>query len=146
MALKVFNLRCAGDHGFEGWFASAADFESQCERRVLACPICGSAEVHKALSAPYVSTGAAPAATQPAVMPSPDQLQAVMLKLAREVAARTEDVGERFAEEARRIHYREAPERGIRGQATRDDVRELHDEGITVLPLPFGDLLKDPLQ
>jgi hypothetical protein len=146
MALKVYNLRCAGDHAFEGWFTSAEDFESQRRQSLLSCPICASADVRKALSAPYVSTGAAPAEVQTAVMPSADQLQAMMLRLAREVAALTEDVGERFPEEARRIHYKEVPERGIRGQASRDDVRELHDEGITVLPLPFGDLLKDRLQ
>lgn len=146
MAMKVFNLRCANEHGFEGWFASMEDFDSQRERRLLLCPICASADVLKTLSAPYVSSGAAAPAAQPAVLPSPEQMQAIVLKVARELAARTEDVGARFAEEARRIHYNEAPERGIRGQASREEVRELHDEGIAVLPLPFADLVKEPLQ
>jgi hypothetical protein len=83
---------------------------------------------------------------QPAAMPTPAQLQAMFVKMAREVAANTEDVGERFAEEARRIHYDEAPERGIRGVASAEEARSLEDEGIKVMPLPFGHLLKEPLQ
>jgi hypothetical protein len=79
-------------------------------------------------------------------MPTPAQMQAIFLRMAREVAASTEDVGERFAEEARRIHYKEAPERGIRGVASKDEAAALADEGIAVVPLPFGNLLKDPLQ
>ena len=81
-----------------------------------------------------------------AALPTPAQMQAMFLRMAREVAASTEDVGERFAEEARRIHYKEAPERGIRGVASKDEAEALADEGIAVMPLPFGDLLKDPLQ
>ena len=77
---------------------------------------------------------------------TPQQMQALYLRMARELAANTEDVGERFAEEARRIHYREAPERGIRGVTAQDEARELRDEGIGILPLPFGALVKDPLQ
>jgi hypothetical protein len=151
MALKVFNLRCAQDHSFEGWFASADDFEAQQTRQLISCPICNTSEIVKAPSAPYIGTGAreaAPAAAvkQPAAMPTPAQLQAVFVKIAREIAASTEDVGERFAEEARRIHYDEAPERGIRGLASKDEAQALEDEGIRVMPLPFGHLLKDPLQ
>jgi hypothetical protein len=155
MAMKVFNLRCAQEHAFEGWFASAADFESQQAAHLIGCPMCGSTEVLKAPSAPYIGTGigsgsseptSAVAVKQPAVMPTPAQLQAMFVKMAREIAANTEDVGERFAEEARRIHYNEAPERGIRGVASKDEARALDEEGIAVMPLPFGHLLKDPLQ
>ena len=151
MALKVFNLRCAQQHTFEGWFSSGEDFDLQQARKLIGCPICNSTEVVKAPSAPYIGgnasePSAAVAVKQPAAMPTPAQLQAMIVKMAREIAANTEDVGERFAEEARRIHYQEAPERGIRGLASKDEAQSLEDEGISVVPLPFGHLLKDPLQ
>lgn len=152
MAIKVFNLRCAQAHAFEGWFSSAEDFEAQQGRGLLSCPLCGSAEVTKAPSAPYIGSQlsepahAAVSTKQPAAMPTPAQLQAMFVKMAREIAASTEDVGPRFAEEARRIHYNEAPERGIRGVASKDEAQALEEEGISVMPLPFAHLLKDPLQ
>lgn len=145
MALKVYDLRCANDHLFEGWFASEQDFETQSERRLIECPLCASTEVRKTPSAARLNLGAQ-AQPQEAVLPTPQQWQAALLKMAREIAANTEDVGERFAEEARRIHYREAPERGIRGVTTREEAAALVDEGINVMPLPFGALLKEPLQ
>jgi hypothetical protein len=152
MALKVFNLGCDRQHSFEGWFSSSEDFDMQMQRGLLTCPVCGSSKVEKLPSAPYIGSSsvtdpAAKAATPvAAAMPTPAQMQAMFLRMAREVAASTEDVGERFAEEARRIHYNEAPERGIRGVASKDEAEALADEGIAVMPLPFGDLLKDPLQ
>jgi hypothetical protein len=154
MALKVFNLACERDHAFEGWFSSENDFESQSERGLLRCPLCDSPTVRKTPSAPRLNFGATethqgrtePQPQQASVLPSPQQLQAMYLRMARELAANTEDVGERFAEEARRIHYREAPERGIRGVTSPQEARELIEEGIGVLPLPFGALLKEPLQ
>lgn len=146
MALKVFNLLCDSGHSFEGWFGSSDDYESQSAQGQLACPVCGSHAVTKALSAPYVSTGAAPAPAVQAAMPAPAQMQALFVKMAREIAATTEDVGERFAEEARRIHYKETEERGIRGRTSKEEAAALVEEGINVVPLPFGDLLKEPLQ
>ena len=152
MSIKVFNLSCASGHAFEGWFGSAADYDGQQARGLLSCPVCGSAEVSRLPSAPYIGSGTrepqAPSggALQPAAMPTPAQMQAMLVKLAREMVAGTEDVGERFADEARRIHYKEAPERGIRGVASRDDARALEEEGINVMPLPFAHLLKEPLQ
>jgi hypothetical protein len=151
MSLKVFNLRCAREHSFEGWFASTEEFDSQQARKLIGCPICDSHDVVKAPSAPYIGSGASEPATavavrQPAALPTPAQLQAAFVKMAREIAANTEDVGERFAEEARRIHYNEVPERGIRGVASKDEAQSLEEEGISVMPLPFGHLLKDPLQ
>ena len=153
MALKVFNLACEHDHAFEGWFTSENDYDSQVERALLRCPVCDSQSIRKTLSAPRLNLGAVePAAAQgnapvqASVLPSPQQLQALYLRMARELAANTEDVGERFAEEARRIHYREAPERGIRGLTSQEEARELLDEGIGILPLPFAALLDEPLQ
>ena len=147
MALKVFDLRCDNEHAFEGWFGSDGDFESQQARGLLECPLCGSKEIRRLPSAPRLNLGAAGAEPkQEAALPTAAQMQALLLKMAREIAANTEDVGERFAEEARRIHYREAPERGIRGVTSRQEAEALEKEGIRVMPLPFAHLLKDPLQ
>jgi hypothetical protein len=146
--VKVFNLRCEHEHAFEGWFASAEAFDSQLAAGQVQCPLCDSRSITKALSAPRLNFGAeAPQQErQPAVMPTAEQLQALFLKMAREIVASTEDVGERFADEARRIHYKEAPERGIRGVTSKDEADALEDEGIKVMPMPFAGLLKGPLQ
>jgi hypothetical protein len=146
MALKVFDLCCDNEHPFEGWFGSDGDFESQQARGLLECPLCGSKQVRRVPSAPRLNLGAPTEPKQEAALPTAAQMQALLLKMAREIAANTEDVGERFAEEARRIHYKEAPERGIRGVTTRQEAEALQEEGIRVMPLPFAHLLKDPLQ
>lgn len=147
MALKVFDLRCDSEHAFEGWFGSEGDFESQQARGLLECPLCGSKEIRRLPSAPRLNLGAsAVEPKQDAALPTAAQMQALLVKMAREIAANTEDVGERFAEEARRIHYREAPERGIRGVTSKQEAEALEEEGIRVMPLPFAHLLKDPLQ
>jgi hypothetical protein len=148
MTLKVYNLRCSRQHSFEGWFASAEDFESQRTGERIGCPVCHCTQVVRAPSAPYIGAPAAQPAVEstPTAMPTPAQMQAILLKVAREIAASTENVGERFAEEARRIHYREAPERGIRGVASGEQARALADEGIAVMPLPFAHLIKESLQ
>lgn len=151
MSVKVFNLRCEHDHAFEGWFRSVAAFDEQLADGSLQCPSCGSTSISKALSAPRINLGAqqhsdATSEKQAAVMPTPQQMQMLLLKMAREIAAKSEDVGERFPEEARRIHYKEAPERGIRGVASKDEAQALEEEGINVMPLPFAHLLKEPVQ
>lgn len=152
MPIKVFNLRCENTHTFEGWFSSAEDFESQRERGLLACPICDSSEVVKAPTAPYVGkaasepmVAAAPpdGAKQAAMMPTPAQMQSMFMTMAREIARNTEDVGERFAEEARKIHYNEVPARGIRGVTSKEEAQSLNEEGINVTPIPFAHLLND---
>ena len=145
--MKVLNLRCANEHGFEGWFASEDDFTAQSAAGAVACPLCASSAIERLPSAPriQVSRHAAPAAEAP-----PQQmamtLQSQWLRAVRHVMASTEDVGERFAEEARRIHYGEAEERGIRGQASREDAEALREEGIEVVALPVPDALKGPVQ
>ena len=145
MALKVFNLVCAHEHAFEGWFTSENDFETQIENGQLSCPLCGSDDVRRTPSAARLNLGAQPERQQ-AMLPTPQQMQAAFMRIAREIAASTEDVGERFAEEARRIHYEEVPARGIRGTTTRDEAAALEEEGINVMPFPFSELLKEPLQ
>ena len=147
MAIKVFNLRCAEDHRFEGWFTSEDDYTRQVHGGLLTCPMCGTPDVSRAPSAPYVSvSGPATEIRAGHVKPTPEQMQAMFVRFARELAAGAEDVGERFAEEARKIHHQEAPERSIRGVASRDEAEALEDEGISVLPLPYPGLLKEPLQ
>ncbi|HWH84460.1 MAG TPA: DUF1178 family protein [Burkholderiaceae bacterium] len=142
--MKVLNLRCAHDHRFEGWFASEADFASQRERALIACPACDDAAIERLPSAPRLNVSSlrsdAPADAAPA------RAQGRWLRKMREVLAKTEDVGERFPEEARRIHYGEAEQRGIRGQASRADADALRDEGIDVVALALPEALKNPVQ
>jgi hypothetical protein len=145
--MKVLNLQCTHGHGFEGWFASEDAFQDQLGKGLVECPICDSTEVLKLLSAPRLNLGAtAPEAKQDVVAAPDAAMRAAWMEMARHVMANTEDVGERFAEEARRIHYGESEERGIRGQATRSETESLIEEGIGVLPVPLPKVLKGPLQ
>lgn len=149
--MKVLDLRCAHEHAFEGWFAGEDDFQDQLRRGLLQCPVCGVAQVRKVLSAPRINRGVAatdapaPAAAEgapdnkPAGHPAqgvPQPLQAALLQWARQALAQSEDVGERFAQEARSIHRGDSPERPIRGQASPAETLELLQEGIPVLALP----------
>jgi hypothetical protein len=146
--MKVFNLRCSNGHGFEGWFASEDDFLDQNGRGMIECPLCADRIVKRMPSAPRLNLSAAsePAASSTSTtVPMPD-LQAAWLQLVRQVMAHTEDVGERFTDEARRIHYGESAQRGIRGQATAQQRAELHDEGIEVVALPLPRGLEGPMQ
>jgi len=145
--MKVLNLQCALGHGFEGWFASNEAFDTQLAGGLVECPVCGDTHITKMLSAPRLNLGAAAPAQAP--VPSADDASAASarwMQAARELMARTEDVGERFADEARRIHYGEAADRGIRGQATREQAEALQEEGIPVLQLPIPAALKETLQ
>jgi hypothetical protein len=147
--MKVLNLQCGQAHGFEGWFASEDDFQDQLARGLVECPLCGDAQVTKLPSAPRLNLGAAEpkAPVKQEVVSTPNaQLQAAWMEMVKQVMANTEDVGERFAEEARKIHYGESEERGIRGQASREETQSLLEEGIGVLPLPIPKGLKGPLQ
>jgi hypothetical protein len=146
--MKVLSLHCAHRHSFEGWFGSEDDFQDQLRRGLVECPLCGDTAVTKLPSAPRLNLGAAPpeAGKQDVATVPPAALQAAWLKMVRHVMANTEDVGDRFAEEARRIHHGETEERGIRGQASREETQALLEEGIGVLPLPIPKALKGPLQ
>ncbi|WP_213779031.1 DUF1178 family protein [Caballeronia sp. dw_276] len=156
--MKVLDLKCSHDHRFEGWFASADEFESQLSRKLVACPVCSTTEVSRMPSAPRLnlsttrsdrteqssdSNRATPVVPQQQAEPA---IQARALQLMREFLAKTENVGDRFAEEARRMHYDEAPARNIRGVATPEDAHALMEEGIDVMPLPVPAALKEPLQ
>lgn len=145
--MKVLDLQCSHSHSFEGWFASEDDFQGQLARGLVECPMCGDTAVSKLLSAPRLNLGASEPQSRGDVATVPDaSLQAAWLKMARQVLANTEDVGERFAEEARRIHYGESDQRGIRGQASLKETEALLEEGIGVLPLPLPKALKETLQ
>lgn len=140
--MKVYDLSCEHDHRFEGWFSSEDDFNTQSNRSQICCPICDSKAISRLPSAPRLSLSGA-LTLQVDVRA---QVQAQIAELMRQVVANTVDVGDRFAEEARRIHYREAPERAIRGVATPSEREALIDEGIDVVTLPLPEALKQPLQ
>ena len=171
--MKVLNLCCAHDHHFEGWFGSEADYVSQNERGLIACPLCAETAIKRLPSAPHVHTSSARVlpereSASREVMPvapqgKPDEAsgnamvtrqntsiqltqQAAWMRAVQHVMATTDDVGNRFAEEARRIHYGESQERAIRGQATMAEAKALVEEGIAVVPLPVPAALKGTLQ
>ncbi len=161
--MKVYNLACPLDHRFEGWFSSEEDCLSQQEKGILACPICDSTQISRMPSAPHIakSSGAAltvsnedigAASGEVVALTGNDhsqleaQVQAAFLKGMRELMGKSEDVGTAFAEEARKIHYKEAPERSIRGQTTLDEAESLREEGIDVLAVPIMPAFKNTLQ
>ncbi len=143
-----YSLRCTEGHAFDGWFRDSAAFDAQAAAHQLACPQCGATDVAKALMAPsVVSSGAqapreAAEAAQPtethtlAADPRARALAEAMRRLRAHVEANADYVGERFPEEARRIHHEEAEHRNIYGEANAEDVRSLIEEGIEILPLP----------
>jgi len=141
----VFDLGCDNEHRFEGWFASTADFEKQREGHLLSCPVCGSTTISRLVTAARVNTGKglSPSRGSGSASPGNDPAQyanfdaARMLRLISHIVEHTEDVGNAFPEEARKIHYREAPERHIRGSASAQEVDALREEGIEVVALPL---------
>jgi hypothetical protein len=173
--MKVYNLSCSFDHRFEGWFASEEDCLTQQASGMLACPLCNSTAITRMPSAPHIAKSHAKenhvqssGASGPLVKANPAdnqsnqnevaavtradhsqleaQVQAAFLNGIRELMNRSEDVGSEFAEEARKIHYKESPERSIRGHTTADEAESLREEGIEILALPALPLLKNTLQ
>ena len=154
MGLKVFDLQCANSHLFEGWFGSHDDYDAQQARGLVSCPMCHDTTITKRLSAPRLNVGHfsdVPPASEtqaPATTPSPStvavsnestqllQLQAALMQQMREFVRKTENVGDRFADEARRIHEGESDERPIRGTATPQEREALAEEGIAIVALP----------
>jgi hypothetical protein len=165
--MKVYNLACPLDHRFEGWFYSEEDCLAQQDKGMLACPVCDSTQIARMPSAPHIAKSSSTALTMPIATANEDigsasgdvvaltgndhsqlesQVQAAFLKGMRELMGRSEDVGTSFAEEARKIHYKEAPERSIRGQTTLDEAESLREEGIEVLAVPLMPAFKNTLQ
>lgn len=162
--MKVLDLQCAQQHGFEGWFGSEEDYARQLEHGLLTCPLCGDVQIQKMLSAPRLNlrssreskvpegdAGAAPQVSgRSGVELGPTapglRLQGQLLHAMRQLYANTEDVGERFADQARAMHHGDMDPRNIRGQTTPEVAMELLEEGIEVLPLPALPALKETLQ
>lgn len=136
-----YRLICDRQHEFDGWFPSSAAFDKQAGAGLLSCAVCGSPKVEKALMAPNVVTSkpdvpARPAPTAPMAASLPPEALAMMQQLRDYVRQNSEFVGDRFAEEARKIHYEETDPRSIHGQATGEEARALLEEGIEIHPLP----------
>jgi len=133
----VFDLICGDQHRFEGWFASADDFALQKTRGLLACPLCGGAHVEK-LPAAKIRKQPEPAAAAPTGAARPGETaNAGISRVIDYILTHTEDVGRGFADEARKIYYEEAPQRNIRGVATRAEAENLREEGVPVFSLPI---------
>ena len=145
--MKVLNLRCGKRHAYEGWFASEDDFLSQQERGIVACPLCGDTAAVRLPNASRLKRSRQPtSAEQQEQTTEMMTMQSQWLRAVRHVLSSTEDVGERFPEEARRIHYGEVEERGIRGRASKEDADALREEGIDVMALPIPDAIKGSVQ
>ncbi len=129
----LFTLRCARDHEFEGWFRDGDRFEAQRAAGEIACPYCGDTSVEKAVMAPRLGRSREVLPPTPALA----QLRKVLLEIRQQVETHCDYVGNRFADEARRIHYGETDPRGIYGEASEADSRELTDEGISFGQIPW---------
>ncbi|MFV0359626.1 DUF1178 family protein [Tropicimonas sp.] len=135
-----YSLICANEHRFDSWFASAGAFETLRAGGMVACAVCGSADVRKAVMAPSVQSGDTPAPSapgRPLSAPASPAEQA-LAELRRRIETHSDYVGNNFAREARAIHDGEAPERSIHGEANMQEARSLIEDGIPVLPLPFN--------
>ena len=152
-----YNLRCERGHAFESWFQSSAAYESQEKRKLVSCPVCGSTKVERAIMAPRIASkkgrqeaaaapapvpAAAPAtevaapSSTPLLMAQERELRAKIKELRDHIVKNADNVGERFPNEARKMHYGEIEHRSIYGEASPEQARELHDEGIEFHPLP----------
>lgn len=132
-----FNLSCEQEHQFDGWFSSSDEFDLQINQGLLTCPACDSAKVTKSLMAPSVTTGRSRETMRDCLSADDRREYSKQLKVLRDkITENSEDVGRKFPEEARKIHYGEVKPRGIIGQADRKEVSELLDEGVGLLPLP----------
>lgn len=141
-----YALACEAGHGFDSWFRSSDDFERQDARGLVTCPVCGSARVAKQVMAPQVArsdherSGKAEATVTGGdvalINSEAQELRRKIAELRAHLVANSEDVGEKFADEARKMHYGDAEERSIYGKATGEDAKALMEEGIGVLPIP----------
>lgn len=151
-----YALHCDRDHQFESWFQSSSAYDSQVKRKLVTCPICGSAKVDKAIMAPRIvgkkERGPATPPPEPATTPAPEaapsgstslmmaqerELRAKLKELRDHIVKNADNVGERFANEARAMHYGDKEHRPIYGEASPDEAKSLIDEGIEVSPLPM---------
>ena len=146
-----YSLRCERGHGFESWFQSSSAYDSQVKRKLVTCPACGSAKVEKAIMAPQIASkrgrdSAAPApaastdvtapASTPLMMAQERELRVKLKELRDHIVKNADNVGERFPNEARKMHYGDIEHRPIYGEASPDEARALIEEGVEVSPLP----------
>jgi hypothetical protein len=150
-----YSLRCERDHSFESWFQSSSAYETQVRRKLVTCPVCGSASIDKAIMAPQIVSkrgrdiappASEPAAAQPAEVATPAstpllmaqerELRAKIKELRDHIVKNADNVGERFPSEARKMHYGDVEHRPIYGEASPDEARALIEEGVEVSPLP----------
>lgn len=141
----VFDLKCSANHRFEAWFRSSGAYEEQKAAGLVECPHCGTNDVSKALMAPNVASkgnqkpevaSVAARSGDPKLQEVVAEAQKVLTKLKNHVEQNCDYVGDKFADEARKIHYGEAEERGIYGESTLKEAKELLEEGVEVMPLP----------
>jgi hypothetical protein len=133
----LFKLRCGAGHEFEGWFRDGATYERQAQRGLIVCPDCGDNAIEKAPMAPRVARAVGEKAEKKAQPPSPEQFRRMLQQVRTYVENHCDNVGSRFAEEARRIHSGESEARGIYGEASEEESRALADEGIEVARIPW---------
>jgi hypothetical protein len=131
-----YALHCEKDHSFEAWFKSASAYDEQRARGIVSCPVCGSSSIDKALMAPAVARSSSDKMAVSNSVPDHARMLELLRQYRQKVLSEAENVGEKFAEEARKIHFEEAPSRGIYGQATKDEVVSLLEDGVEILPLP----------
>jgi hypothetical protein len=131
----LFDLKCARDHVFEAWFPNNAAYEKQAKAGAVGCPTCGSRKVEKAPMAPRIGKGGE--AKVPVVASDHAEIRKQLMELRSKIEANCDYVGDKFAEEARRIHYGETERRDIYGEASDDEAKELHDEGVEFARVPW---------
>ena len=149
-----YSLRCERGHAFESWFQSSSAYESQEKRKLVSCPACGSTKVERAIMAPQIvtrkgrakaavpteaaqeSAQASAQASTPLLMAQERELRAKLKELRDHIVKNADNVGERFPNEARKMHYGDIEHRPIYGEASADEARSMIDEGIEVMPLP----------
>ena len=148
----LYALHCERGHAFESWFQSSSAYDSQVKRKLVTCPACGSAKVEKAIMAPQIvnkkgranaepvtaapAEAAVPAASTPLLMAQERELRAKLKELREHIVKNADNVGERFPNEARKMHYGDIEHRPIYGEASPDEARALIEEGVEVTPLP----------
>lgn len=131
-----YNLLCAHGHEFEIWFSKSSDFDDQTSKRLVECPVCRSTDVSKAIMAPNISTSRKSEAIRDKQRSAMKIMNQAASHIRREIESQCDYVGDRFAEEARAVHYGEKEERGLYGTATPQEASALSDEGIDITPLP----------
>jgi hypothetical protein len=131
-----YALACDNDHKFEAWFRNAAAYDEQHARGIVTCPVCSSTSVEKALMAPSVSRAGSEKASLSIGHPEHKKLREAMIALRNKVTSEADYVGDKFADEARKIHFKEVEPRGIYGEATREEVSGLIEDGVDFMPLP----------